>query len=242
MTEKTFGIVLCLIPYNDRTQFAHIYTEKFGKISCLVKISRNRIGGSVQSKYAPLTILELELERKGSQEIFTILEASVLQSPYSQTISAPDRSAQCLYLAELVDKTIIETTPEARIWEFLSKSIELFMIMKAGAANFHLVFTMKLCHLLGFSISDEDYEEGMQFDIREGIFTREAITHPLYLNAESALWFHRLLNTSFSDLDQLQLNHNQRSALLVMILSFIRIHLPNSAELKSLEVLKSLFC
>lgn len=242
MTEKTNGIVLCLVPYNDRLQFAHIYTERFGKISCQVKISRNRRGGSLQSKYAPLTLLELELERKGSQEIFTILESTILHSPYSQAYASPEKSAQCLFLAELTDKTILETSPDPQIWNFLRNSIELFLIAEAGAANFHLVFTMKLCHLLGFSISDENYEEGMQFDIREGIFTREIITHPLYLNAESSLWLHRLLNTSFAELDRLQLNHNQRSALLEMILAFIRIHLPNSAELKSIEVLKSLFC
>lgn len=36
MLEKTLGIVLHIIPYNDKISVAHLYTEQYGRSSYLI--------------------------------------------------------------------------------------------------------------------------------------------------------------------------------------------------------------
>ncbi|MBR0037507.1 MAG: DNA repair protein RecO [Bacteroidales bacterium] len=240
--NKTKGIVLCAIPYNDRTQFVHFYTELFGKLTCRITIGRIHRGGGQRTLYAPLSVLDLVLEGHNNQEILKIKEAQLLRSPYLLSMSDPAKTAQCLYMAELLDKTIGEvgeTNP--KLWDFISQSIELLELTQNGSANFHLVFTTRLCHLIGFHVDNQAYRQGMQFDISEGVFTALPIYHPYYLTAESAHWLHRLLETNFSNLSDLQLTREQRNTLLEMMLTFLRIHMPETGNLRSVDVLKELF-
>lgn len=242
LAEKTRGVVLTIIPYNDRTQFVHIYTETAGKITCRLKTSVRRRHSNERNFYTPLSMLDLVVNRISGSDLYEIVEASLISSPYLlSSVYDPAKGAQCLYMAELLDKTIREVETNARLWKFIEQSIMLFPLIEEGSANFHLLFTTKLCYLIGFHVDIEQYEPGMQFDISEGIFTFLPIYHPYYLTAESAKWLYTLLNTRFSDIAELQLQREQRNTLLDMMLTFIRIHLPDAGELRSVEVLKSLF-
>ncbi|MDO4496379.1 MAG: DNA repair protein RecO [Bacteroidales bacterium] len=238
----TKGVVLAILPYNDRTQFVHIYTEATGKITCRVKATPRSRRAAVRNYFTPLTLLEMVIENKSNSELFDIVEASLLSSPYLLSAAYdPGKSAQCLFMAELLDKTIREVEANPRLWHFIEQSIEALPLIEEGSANYHLLFTTKLCYLLGFHVDTEIYEPGMLFDVSEGLFRRGPINHPYYLNAQSAAWLHLLLCTSFSDIATLQLNHKQRNILLNMMLQFLRIHLPDAGDLRSVEVLKDLF-
>ena len=86
---KTKGIVLSTVPYNDRTQFVHFYTEELGKLTCRITIGRIHRGGGQRTLYAPLTILDLVLEGRNNQDIMKIAEAQLLHSPYLLSMSDP---------------------------------------------------------------------------------------------------------------------------------------------------------
>ena len=241
-STKTQGIVLCTIPYNDRSQFVHIYTEQLGKITCRVTLTRLRRSGGQRMLYAPLSLLDMQLDSKPGQEIQHISEASLLLSPYTLSMTDPGKTAQCLYMAELLDKTIKEVEANPRLWQFIRQSVELLQYIQSGSANFHLVFTTRLSYLIGFHVDNSTYEPGMQFDISEGIYTFGPIYHPYYLTAESTAWLHQLLDTDFSHLADLHLTRDQRNTLLDMMLTFLQIHFPEMGTLRSVEVLKELFC
>jgi len=238
---KTKGVVLSTVPYNDRTQFVHIYTEQLGKVTCKITLSRLRRSGGQRTLYAPLSLLDMVLEGKPGQELRQIQEATLLLSPYMLSMSDPGKTAQCLYMAELLDRTIKQIEPDAKLWQFVSHSVELLQLTTEGSANFHLVFTTRLCFHLGFRVDNSQWQPGMQFDISEGIYTLLPIYHPYYLTAESASWLHALLDTGFSNLHELHLNRDQRNTLLDMMLTFIRIHMPEIGNLRSVEILKELF-
>ena len=250
LNDKTLGIVLSTTPINDHTQFVHIYTEQIGRITCRVPLSsRGRKASQMRSILTPMSILELVLSgRNGTdpsnaatQDILQIKEAHIVRSPYMLTLSYPDKGAQCLYMAELIDHTVREVEANAPLWDFIVGSLDILEQMETGWANFHLVFTHGLTCLLGFSIDPGSYTEGSCLDLKEGCFTTSPILHPLYLNPESAMWFHRLLQLDYSTLATLQLNRQQRAALLDMELAFLSEHIPEMGKLRSVEVLKELF-
>jgi len=241
-TSKTQAIVLTTVPINDHTQFVHFYTEKFGRITCRIPLtSRGKRANQLRTMMTPMTVLEIVLKGSPMQDIRQIGEAQILQSPYLFTLTHPDKSSQCLYMAELIAHTVREEESNPQLWNYILGSLEVLEHCEKGRANFHLIFTCGLISQLGFSVDTEQYEEGSRFDLIEGTFTKDVIQHPYYLNEETAKWFRKLFDTHFDTMDQLELNRSGRSTLLDILLVFLGQHIPEMGHLQSIEVLKSLF-
>jgi DNA repair protein RecO (recombination protein O) len=241
-TDKTQAIVLGTVPINDHSQFVHLYTERFGRMTCRIPLySKGKRANQLRTMMTPMTVLDLVLKGHPSQEIRQIGEARIVQSPYMLTLSHPDKSAQCLYMAEIIAHTVREEEANPRLWEYFMSSLEILEQCEAGWANFHLVFTCGLISQLGFSVDTGKYVQGCRFDLVEGIFTMNNIVHPYYLNEESSRWFCKLFDTRFDALDQLVLNRAGRSYLLDTLLTFLGQHIPEMGHLKSVDVLKTLF-
>ena len=240
--DKTQAIVLSTVPINDHSQFVHLYTEQFGRITCRIPlVSRGKRANRLRTMMTPMTVLDVVLRGLPSEEIRSIGEAQIVQSPYMLTLSHPDKSAQCLYMAELIAHTVREEEANPRLWDYILASLTVLEQCEEGWANFHLVFTCGLISQLGFSVDTGKYEQGCRFDLVEGIFTTGVIQHPYYLNEESARWFCKLFDTHFDTMSQLVLNRAGRSYLLDTLLIFLGQHIPEMGHLKSVDVLKSLF-
>jgi DNA repair protein RecO (recombination protein O) len=241
MIEKTKGIVLTTVPYNDKMSFVHIYTERWGKQTYKVSLSKGKRSAVSRPMLAPLTELSLVADQNEKSEVQKIVEAEVVLSTYDITLSDVSKASQCFYIAELVDRTVREVENNPRLWDFLEQSVRLLSLTQVGQANFHLVFTARLSYLLGFRVDMESWKEGSYFDVEEGVFTPGPILHAYYLAPESAVWLWRLLKTDFSGLSMLNISREQRNVLLEMMLVYLRLHIPEIGELRSVEVLKEVF-
>lgn len=199
--------------------------------------------------FTPMTALDLVLTGHhgaspgtvAAGDILQIQEVGIVRSPYLMTLEHPDKATLCLYMAELIDHTVREVEANPRLWQYVMGSLEVLEQLEQGWANFHLVFTCGLMRQLGFSIDPDGYCPGDWFDLQEGAFSPGPISHPYYLNAESARWFHRLLQLDYRTLGSMALNRIQRAALLDMILAFLSHHIPEMGTLRSVDVLRSLF-
>ena len=242
LKDKTLGIVLTTVPINDRTQLVHFYTEEFGRVTCRVPVAtRGKQANRLRSMMTPMTLLEMVLGGKPTEQVRTLVDADILQSPYLLTLNRPDKAAQCLYMAELIVHTVREEEHNARLWDYLTGSLGVLEHCEEGWANFHLVFTCGLTHMLGFSIDTSEYSPGCCFDLKEATFTHQIIAHPYHFNAESAKWFRLIFETHYDTMHELNLTHAQRSALLDMLLAFLGSQIPEMGQLRSVEVLKTLF-
>lgn len=250
ITDKTLGIVLNTIPINDHTQFVHIYTEMLGKITCRVPLTTHgKRATQLRTMLTPMTMLDLVLSGindtspnvTSSNSILQIKEANIVSSPYMWTLAQPEKLTQCLFMAELINHTVREIEANTALWQFITGSLGVLENTDQDSANFHLVFTIGLIRQLGFSIDANGYVPGLLFDMIEGAFTPGPIYHPIYLNQESAKWFHKLLILDYRNMGSLQLNRLQRAALLDMELAFLNQHIPEMGTIRSIEVLKTVF-
>ncbi len=237
---KTKGIVLSTIPYNDKTSFVHIYTSEFGMISYAVAISRSKKAKFQRSLFAPLTMLDLEVEHKATRSAQKILEAQALAQHYNLQID-PIKNAVSFFIAEFLDRVIQEHEANPTLYTYIENSIVLFELIDQGKANFHLIFLAHLSSLLGLAINVDSYKENTYFDLLDGTFVDAIPAHVHYLEPVEAEQFYTLYNTTFKDISTLQLNRDQRNNLLDSIITFFRLHLSDFRKINSLEVLKSLF-
>lgn len=240
--DKTLALVLSTVLLNDHTQLVHLYTQALGRVTCRIPVvSRGKKASRLRNMMTPMTLLDVVLGGRPSDRIRSISEANVVQSPYLLTLAHPDKATQCLFMAELIAHTVREEEANPRLWEFISGSLSVLENADTGWSNFHLVFTSGMIQLLGFSIDTESYVPNACFDMREGVFTTSVITHPFYLNAESAKWFCQVLELRYDTMHLLTLNHLERSALLDMLIAFLGQQIPEMGQLRSVEILKTLF-
>ena len=150
MLEKTLGIVLHIIPYNDKISVAHLYTEQYGRSSYLIPQGGGKKARMFRSLFMPFSILELDIDYRNSRELQKIIEARTVL-PLQNIYSDPVKNAEALFLSEVLCQTIKEPEPNLPLFAFIARSIQVLNIMEEGKANFHL------CFLLQFSRVQPQY-------------------------------------------------------------------------------------
>ena len=218
MLEKTLGIVLHIIPYNDKISVAHLYTEQYGRSSYLIPQGGGKKARMFRSLFMPFSILELDIDYRNSRDLQKII-----------------------FLSEVLCQTIKEPEPNLPLFAFIARSIQVLNIMEEGKANFHLCFLLQLCSFLGFSPNMETYRTGYSFDMLNGIFSPSRPIHTYTLDAREAEVFARLTRMDFNNLRHFKFNRGERNAILDRILTYYRLHQPDISELRSPEILRAIF-
>lgn len=169
--------------------------------------------------FQSLSLLELVVYNKENANINRISEIkpAVLFStiPYNST-----KTAQTLFLAEILSKLIQEENPSPELFSYIFNGIELFDHLQENFQNFHLQFLLKLSKYLGFAA--EAYHPLIRdnFDEAQGKLLSD------------------LLYNSFDNPPKL--TAKTRSNILDDILRYYKNHTDEPLELKSLQVFKSM--
>jgi len=240
MLYKTRGIVLYTLPYNDTYAITLIFTEEFGRVSYLTTQSKSRKSKIPRSLFHPLAILDLEVEHKNLRDLQRIKEAR-LHIPLIAILTDPVKSAVGIFLAELISKVIREEQTNRSLFDFLLQSVQVLELTPVSPANFHLVFMIRLCHLLGFYPNAADYQKGMFFDMRNGTFTRYKPAHIHFLPPDESVVFYNLLRMSYENMSVFRFSGRERQMIILRILEYYRLHLSDFPEIKSMEVLHDVF-
>ena len=239
MLEKTCGIVLNQIRYGDSSLIAHIYTESRGRQSFIFKGIRSPKSKMKSNYLQPLFILNIEAYFKSSRELQIAKEISLFMN-----FSFPcdlNKSAQAIFLSEILHKTLKEESANAELFRFLLHSIEFFDLTKEGALNFHIFFLVKLMRFLGILPSLRENKEVLYFDMKEGDYQSVIPDHPEYLEPFQTRFLQYLLQTGYSNLSRLKMNRHDRHLILDRILRFYSLHIEGMDKLKSYMVLKEVF-
>lgn len=240
MLVKTRGIVLHVIPYNDKYAIVHIYTEVFGRAAYLVSRSRGKKSSVSKALFMPLSVLEMEVEHLNKRDLHRIKEARLCY-PQSELFCNPLKNVLTLFLAEVLFRVVKETEPDERLFDYLYQSIQLLEYADQGIANFHLVFLLGLLHYLGIFPNVEAEKEAVYFDMLNGEFVRQIPMHRHYLDQDESRIFARLLRIRFENMSLYSFSRQDRVLIINRIFEYYRLHLPEFPEIKSLSVMQSLF-
>ncbi|MCD7938491.1 MAG: DNA repair protein RecO [Tannerellaceae bacterium] len=240
MLNKTRGIVLHSIPYNDKYSIVYMYTERFGRATYMVARSRGKKSPVSRALFMPLSVLEMEVEHKNKRDIHRIKESRV-HIPLNELFCNPVKNILALFLAEVLYRAIKETEPDTRLFEFLVRSIQYLEVADKGIANFHLVFLLQLLNYLGVYPNTESYVANSYFDMLNGEFITRLPLHRHYLNQVESMVFARLFRISFENMGVYTFGRQERVNIIHRILEYYRLHIPDLPEIKSLSVMQSLF-
>lgn len=241
MLQKTTGIVLHTLKYNDNSIIVDMYTALHGRFSFIVSIAKSKKAAVKSVIFQPLSIIEFEADFKSRGGLTRIKDAKVhfplISIPYD-----PYKSSIALFLAEFLYRAVREETENTPLLTYLVHSIQWLDECRSGFANFHLVFLIRLSRFLGLYPNAEDYQSGDYFDLQSGFFVSQpSQLHTSYIGPQESALLIKLMRLNYETMHLFEMNRVQRARCLTIILDYYRLHVHDFPVLKSLDVLKELF-
>lgn len=241
MLQKTVGIVLHTLKYNDTSNIVEMYTEFAGRASFLVNVPRSRKASVKSVLFQPLSLIEFEADFRPNATLYRIREAKSFY-PFSSIPYDPFKSAMALFLAEFLYRAVREEAENRPLFAYLQHSVVWLDTCREGYANFHLVFLMRLSRFLGLYPNLDDYHEGDYFDMLNACFTSvRPQSHSSYIEPGEAGRLLRLMRMNYETMHLFAMNRAERTRCLHILNEYYRLHLPDFPVLKSLAVLQELF-
>ncbi|MDR2120332.1 MAG: DNA repair protein RecO [Tannerella sp.] len=240
MLSKTRGIVLHSIPYNDRYGIVHIYTEAFGRASYMTACRRGRKTGVPQALFMPLSVIDMEVEHLNTRDIQRIREVKV-GYPLHDIYVHPVKNCIALFLSEVLYRAARAREADSQLFNYLYDSIRWLEMAGQGVANFHLVFLIRLVRYFGVYPNVESYRQDSFFDLLNGAFTASPPGHKHYLDRTESVVLARLLRMNYANMSLYAFSRAERYGIIRRILEYYRLHLSDFPEIRSLDVMQSLF-
>jgi len=229
MLKKTKAIVLFTLKYNDSSLIVHTFTEGDGRMSFWLRIPKNSKAKVKNVLFQPLSILELDID-VSKHGLSHIKEARSI-SPFNSIPFDPLKLSVAIFLAEYLSKVLREETQNKSLFAYLEYSIRWLDGTEEIPANFHLVFYPNL----------ENYHQGDFFDLENGCFVSTQPIHGQFVHGQQAKHILTLMRMNYATMHLFKMNRVERNEILDMLLKYYSIHIPGSADLKSLPILKELF-
>lgn len=237
MLITTPAIVLNSVKYGDTSLIVHLYTELAGLQSYLLKgirSSRNR--NMKTAHFLPANQLEIVATHKAKGTLENIREIRLMY-PYSTLHTHWVKSAQVMYLSELLSQVLREEEENKALFSFLTGAFRA-LDLHQSAPDFHLIFMLELAGYLGFAPDREGLDLPF-FNLGEGHF--DEVRLPGALEGQLLEDFKWLLQQDLTQSPVSRLSADRRNDLLKVLQEYFRLHLHEFRTPRSAEVLRTVF-
>lgn len=153
MLSKSRAIVLHHLKYGESSLIVTLYSEKLGRLTCMVNGVRSKKSRFPANLFQPLTLLEVDFYYRQHRDLQRMKEASC-PCPYTTITFSPSKGAIALFLAEVLYLTLQEEAGNPQLFSFLFHSFQLFDARESGMADFHLWFLLHFARFLGMLTVD----------------------------------------------------------------------------------------
>lgn len=238
---STRGIVFSQVKYSDTSLIVKIFTEEFGLRSYLVKGARNPRAKIRAALFQPLTILDLVVSGKESQNLHHIREARVAVNYRSIPVNI-QKTSILVFLDELLYKSVKEEEPNRELFAFLVTMLKMLDDLKEGLPHIHLYFLVCLTRFLGFYPHGRYSGPSSHFSLADGRFSEgPCLPGPDILEGPACHYLDQLLGIPPEGIAKITASSATRIEFLEKMLWYYRYHLSIPGEFKSHTVLHEIF-
>ncbi len=240
MTEQTTGIVLHRLKYSDTSIIAHIYTRKYGRQAYLIYGSKAKNKSHKNNIIQPLAILDMQVYHNEKKNLQKIKEFA-LHKANSEISTDFIKNSIAFFIAEFLYKTLKENEPDDDLYQFTEHSVQILDSLTESAANFHLVFLIRLARFMGIEPNIDTNANKQIFDLLDGKFRLSRPNHEHYTDALIGDKLKIINNLTLSKSHNIRLSKSERSRILHTLIDYYNLHTDRPGKLKSLDVLQSMF-
>lgn len=232
MLSKTRAIVLHHVKYGESSLVLTLYTEKLGRIACIVNGVRSRKSKFPITLFQPLTLLDVDLYYRQNREIQRLKEASCPVHYHTIPFNI-SKNTITLFLAEVLFLALREEESNPTLFSFMYHAFQLLDAKDVGYSIFHIWFMLHLTRHLGFLPPESEYQQRNSPPFDPPIFS--------HLSAGASAVLKQIADNAQGPPDQIILSNHERSMLLEGLIKFYGDHLDGFSRLKSYAVLQEVF-
>jgi DNA repair protein RecO (recombination protein O) len=232
MLTKTRAIVLHQIKYGASSLIVTVYSEVYGRMSCMISGIGSKKSRTSAGLFQPLNQLELDIYYHQNRNIYRIKEVGGIHHYNSLPLNTI-KSTIALFLSEVLYLSLREEESNPALFSFLSHAFQFLDTMSKGISNFHLWFMLHYSKFLGI-------HPGYYVDV-----IRSAKTEELKVFNEMPAEAYNLMQTLLSNPQGPPENSDTpadiRACLLERLIRYYTIHIDGFLRLKSYAVLQEVF-
>ncbi len=240
MEVKTRAMVLRSVKYGESQMIIDMLTREQGRVSFICHLPKTAKGKVKKQFFQPLTLLDMVYSHRPNQKLQRFGDIRLAQ-PYSSIPFDAYKLSITLFISEFLNYATRDEQRNDPLFDYVESSMLWLDNVQQSFSNFHLVFMMHLSRFIGFFPNLTDDVRGAWFDLRNGTFTLLRPAHPDYLKPEEASVIGLLMRMNYENMRLFRISQAERNRCIELILYYYRLHVPNFPELRSLEVLKTLF-
>lgn len=236
----TKGVVLHRINYKESSIIATIYTRDFGRQSYVVNGVRKAKSKVSLQLFEPATLLDMEVypsNKPGLQRAkeFNLMhpEQGLNTDFYRQTIR--------MFCAELIYKATTDDDAIVDLYSFLETTLLALEHDSEIVADFAPKFIVHLSRYVGFWPENNFSSTHSLFNLKEGRFESALTFDPAHLSPENSQYLAAILGTNFVGKIGYSTNGQSRGEFLEAMIRYYDMHLDKQLNIKSLEVIQSVF-
>jgi len=225
MLQKTEAISLSYIKFKESSIIAKFFTDKFGLQSFLVNGVRTAKSKTPLGFFQPFQILEVVQYHKEGKDLQRLVELKPGVALTSLHFH-PAKSAQAMFMAELVSKVIQEGQANTSLFKMISDWILELDQSQKGFESFHIRLIWNMLQPLG--ITPESWQD---------IFSKNGNAEIEYKHKSEA-FFNSVISNSPTPF---HLDNETRQVILDRLIGYMQLHLNGIGHLKSITVLREVF-
>ncbi len=240
MLVKSTAIILRSVKYGESRMIVDVFTRDNGRLSFAVAIPKTARGKIKKQFFQPMTIVSVEYDFRPRVQLQKFFDVS-LAVPYHSVCADPYKLSISLFISEFLCYALRGEQTNESLFDYVVQSMQWLDANEGVAANFHIVFLLRLSRFLGFYPNLDDYQSGSCFDLRTACFCDTAPIHRDFLMPDDAAKVQLLMRMNFATMHLFRMSRDERNRLVDIIIAYYRLHIPDFPELKSLAVLRELF-
>ena len=240
MMLKTRAIVLHKTKYGDSKLIVDMLTREQGRVAFIISIPASGRGRMRKQMFQPLTLLNIEYDDRSTRQLQQLRNAAIAV-PFSSIPFDVYKMSTAMFVAEFLVYATHNEQANPTLYDYVENSICWLDACVRTAANFHLVLMMRMSLFLGLFPNLDDAGSGAYFDLRSGCFTPQAPMHPDFMPPDDAAKMRLLMRMTYDNMHLFAMSRDDRNRCVDIILRFYRLHIPDFPEMRSLEVVKTLF-
>jgi len=238
MQQTISGLYLNHTNYGDTSIILKIYTLEYGTCSFIVKGVKKKKGG--QALLQPFHYLELTTNFRTDKDLNFGRQIRLLKPSYSLT-SDIRKSTVAIFLTEVLNKTLKETSPNEELYAVIEALIEQYD-KQDFLGLFHHYFIIQLIIQLGITPNFGRNKSIDLLKISEGVFEYNPQPNSDYFSLESSQAFKQIVGMNFDELKEIKIHSKTKQDLLNNLIKYIETQTEiRKGSIQSYKILATIF-
>jgi DNA repair protein RecO (recombination protein O) len=244
MIQATRAIVLKTIKYGETSLIVTLYTELFGIQTCIVQgVRKSTKKSPAKSNYFAIgTVLQISIYYQVNKKLQRIRDYSY-DAIYTNISNSIIKNAIILMIMEIVHHSLHEPEPNEELFEWLQELIQHI----DGSADAKLTwlphfFCVQYAAFLGFSMQGICNADTPVLHLQDGIYIpMEQAVDCVFSAASQSQVIYALSLQSLHTLGDMQIPTYNKRLVLHDAITYLQLHITQMPNMKSIDVLESIF-